>query len=90
MILGYALYALRESSDNPGASTISISRILTEPAQIGHLFLLEREVLLKRLRELEVEGFVRVANEGGLDNISFTFSGNSLAVLEHYYQRVKQ
>ena len=84
LILAFALYHQR--SLGVQTNTISINTLLSLDGQIGKVFLLDRKLLLDKLRKLEVEGIIRISQIADLDNITFTSIDNPLSLLTQYYK----
>jgi hypothetical protein len=87
LIIGYVLYAIREAG--PSVTTAGIGGLLSSEDHVGRLFLLDRPTLFRKLRELETHGLVKVSQEGGLDNVTYTYDGHSLDILGGYYRSNK-
>ena len=84
LILGYALYYQRVGGVQ--TRTISINSLLTLDGQIGKVFLLKRQLLLEKLRELESRGLLGITQIADLDNITFTNIDDPLILLADYYR----
>jgi hypothetical protein len=87
LILGYALYQQRLGGIQ--TRTVSINNLLTLDGQIGKVFLLKRELLLRKLRELESLGFLGLSQIADLDNITFANIDDPLFLLADYYKNRK-
>lgn len=88
LILGYAIYDQREKGIT--TSTIAIDSILAEQNSGGRVFLLNRNQLVSQLNQLELRGLVRINRIADLDNIAYTFLGNSVDILRMYYQEERK
>ncbi|MBC8492471.1 MAG: DUF4007 family protein [Chloroflexi bacterium] len=86
LVLGYAIYDQREKGI--ATSTIAIDSILAEQNSVGRVFLLDRHQLISQLNHLELRGLVRINRIADLDNIAYTFGGNSVDILRMYYDEV--
>ncbi len=84
LVLGFALYHQRMSGVQ--TRTISINNLLTLDGQIGNVFLLRREFLLGKLRELESRGFLGITQIADLDNITFTNIDDPFILFADYYR----
>ena len=84
LLVAYVIYAQRERGIQ--TSTLAIRSLLNDDGNVGKVFLMDREILLEKLRQLEVEGLVRISQEADLDNIAFTYTGSSLDILKRYYE----
>lgn len=84
LVLGYAIYDQREKGI--ATSTIAIDSLVVEKNSVGRVFLLDRNQLLSQLNQLELRGLVRIHRIADLDNIAYTFEGNSVDILRMYYE----
>jgi len=84
LVLASAMYGRKELG--LATSTASIASLLAEDSSVGKLFLLSEARLLESLRQLEVRGLVRINRIADLDNVTYTRKGNSLDILEMYYE----
>lgn len=84
LVLGFALYDRRQKGVQ--TSTISINNLLTINGQVGKVFLLQRELLMSKLRELEAKGIVGINQVADLDNIAFKHLDDPLVLLADYYR----
>lgn len=84
LILAFILYYRREQSIQ--TSTISINHLLTLPGQVGKLFLLSREQLLTKLKEIEAKGLIGIDQIANLDNITFLQLEDPFTILTQYYR----
>lgn len=84
LILGFVLYDRREKAGQ--TSTISINNLLTINGQVGKIFLLSREQLMIKLRQLEMKGVVGINQIADLDNIAFKHLDDPLDLLADYYR----
>lgn len=84
LVLAFALYNWR--SIGVQAHTISITNLLTRDGQIGKIFLLRREPLIEKLRQIEAKGLLGITQVADLDNITFTFIDNPLMLMAGYYR----
>jgi len=84
LILAYSLYSWREQQG--GISTTSIQTLLNEGSTPGKVFLLNRSQLLNHLHILEETGIVKIAQIADLDNITYTYDGSALNLLEQFYE----
>jgi hypothetical protein len=84
LILGFALYDRRVAGLQ--AHTISISNLLVLEGQIGKIFLLRRESLLDKLKQLESRGVLGITQVANLDNVTFTQMDEPLSLLADYYR----
>jgi len=84
LVLASTMY--RKNELGLATSTTSMSSLLTENGSVGRLFLLSEAGLLQSLRQLEVRGFVRISRIADLNNIAYTFEGNSVDILRMYYE----
>jgi len=84
LVLGYAIYHQREKGI--ATSTIAIDSLLAEQNSVGRVFLLDRIQLLNQLNQIELRGLVRISRIADLDNIAYTFEGNSVDILRMYYE----
>jgi len=84
LVLAFALYDWR----SPGVQThtISITNMLTLDGHIGKIFLLQREPLIEKLRQIEAKGLLGITQVADLDNITFTLIDNPLAIMADYYR----
>lgn len=87
LILGYALYQQRIGGIQ--TRTVSIINLLTLNGQIGKVFLLKRELLLRKLRDLESRGFLGLSQIADLDNVTFANIDDPLILLSDYYKNRK-
>lgn len=85
LILGFALYDRRAAGVQ--TSTISITNLLTLDGQIGKIFLLHRESLMDKLKQLEARGVLGITQIADLDNITFTRIEEPLSLLTDYYRK---
>lgn len=83
LILAYALYRWRERLN--GITTTSIHKLLNDEGQIGKIFLLSNNQIDSALRMLETLGLIRITKVADLDNITYTYDGNAIDLLERYY-----
>ncbi len=84
LVLCFALYDWR--STGVQAQTISITNLLTLDGHIGKIFLLRRESLTEKLRQIEAKGLLGITQVADLDNITFTLIDNPLTPLTDYYR----
>lgn len=84
LILSFALYQQRVGGVQ--TRTISISNLLTLDGQIGKIFLLRRESLMEKLRQLEARGVIGITQVADLDNVTFADIDDPLSLLTRYYQ----
>jgi hypothetical protein len=84
LVLGFALYDWRNTGVQ--AQTISITNLLTFDGHLGKIFLLRREALMEKLRQMEAKGLLGITQIADLDNITFTLVDNPLALLADYYR----
>lgn len=84
LVLGFALYDRRASGMQ--TQTISISSLMRLDGQVGKIFLLRREQLLLKLRQLEARGVLGITQIANLDNVTFTQMNEPLALLLDYYR----
>jgi len=84
LILGFVLYDRRQKGVQ--TSTISINTLLTINGQVGKIFLLQREQLMSKLKQLEAKGIVGISQIADLDNIVFKHLDNPLSLLADYYR----
>lgn len=84
LVLGFALYDRRQKGVI--TSTISINNLLAINGQVGKIFLLQRELLMSKLRELEAKGIVGINQVADLDNIAFKHLDDPLVLLADYYR----
>jgi hypothetical protein len=87
LILGFALYYVRTVGVQ--TPTISINTLLTLEGQIGKVFLLERKMLLEKLRKLDAQGVIGISQVADLDNITFINIDDPLSLLANYYRERK-
>ena len=88
LVLGYAIYDRREKGI--ATSTIAIDSVLAEQNSVGRVFLLGRNQLVSQLNQLELRGLVRINRIADLDNIAYTFAGNSVDILRMYYEEARR
>ncbi len=86
LILGFALYDRRAAGVQ--TQTISIKNLLILDGQVGKIFLLRREPLLEKLKQLEARGVLGITQVADLDNITFTQVGEPLSLLAEYYREL--
>jgi len=84
LILGYAIYDQRE--EGISTSTSAIDSLIAEQNSVGRIFLLGREQLVSLLNRLQLRGLIRINRIADLDNIAYTFHGNSIDILRMYYE----
>lgn len=84
LVLGFVLYDRRQKGVQ--TSTIAINNLLTLNAQVGKTFLLQREPLMMKLKQLEAKGIVGINQVADLDNIAFKHLDNPLSLLADYYR----
>ena len=84
LILAFTLYDRRATGVQ--TQTISINNLLTLDGQIGKIFLLQRESLMEKLKQLEARGVVGITQIADLDNITFTHIDDPLSLLANYYR----
>ena len=84
LVVGYALYDQRSRGEK--TSTMAIDHLLNMNGQVGKAFLLDREQLIRKLRQLEAVGWVTISRIADLDNITFKPADDPLELLEAYYR----
>jgi len=84
LVLGFALYDRRAAGVQ--TQTISINNLLILDGQAGKVFLLRREPLLDKLRQLEARGVLGITQVANLDNATFTQVDEPLSLLAEYYR----
>ncbi|MHA1232867.1 MAG: DUF4007 family protein [Candidatus Helarchaeota archaeon] len=88
LIFAYILYDWRIKT-NILTPTMNIKRILIEDGNVGKIFLLDRNRLMKTLRALQSENLITIIQSGDYDSIGFIFQGNHYDLLEKYYISLK-
>lgn len=84
LVLGYLLYYHR--MQHAKTSTFAIDSLLSDDGNVGKVFLLSKEALLRKLRVLEAKGIIGINQIADLDNVTFTDIKEPLNLLENYYQ----
>jgi hypothetical protein len=84
LILGFMLYDRRQQEGQ--VSTISINELLNQSGQIGKVFLLQRERLMAKLRQLEAKSVIGISQFADLDNVTFRHLDVPLSLLTDYYR----
>jgi len=84
LLVAYVIYDHREKG--LATSTTAIDTLLSEDGNVGKIFVLARDELMARLHQLEFKGLVRISRVADLDNIAYTFRGNSFDILRMYYE----
>ncbi len=84
LVIGFILYNQRQQEGQ--VSTISINELLNQPGHVGKVFLLSREQLMAKLRQLEAKGVIGISQFADLDNVTFGHVADPLSLLADYYQ----